>query len=42
MTISLVYLYGTGILTYRLLRHEKKKILKLVHAIGKYQYTTPT
>jgi hypothetical protein len=34
MTVSLVYLYGTGILTYRLLRHEKKKTLKLIHAIG--------
>ncbi len=29
-----MYLYGTGILTYRLLRHEKKKTLKLIHAIG--------
>jgi hypothetical protein len=35
MTVGLVYMYGTGILTYRLLRHEKKKILKLIHAIGK-------
>ncbi len=34
MTVGLVYMYGTGILTYRLLRHEKKKILKLIHAIG--------
>jgi hypothetical protein len=39
MTVSLVYLYGTGILTYRLLRHEKKKTLKLIHAIGT-QYTS--
>ena len=34
MTVSLVYLYGTAILTYRLLRHEKKKTLKLIHAVG--------
>lgn len=33
MTVSLVYLYGTAILTYRLLRHEKKKTLKLIHAV---------
>ena len=28
----MVYLYGNGILTYRLFRTGKKKILKVVHA----------
>lgn len=32
MTISLVVLYGHGILVYRLLRNERKKKLKLLHA----------
>jgi hypothetical protein len=34
MSLSLIYLFGTAMLTYRLLRHEKKKTLKLIHAIG--------
>jgi len=33
MTVSMVYLYGTGILVYRVLRNEKKRTLKLVHAV---------
>ena len=32
MVIGLVYLYGNGILTYRLFRTGKKKFLKVVHA----------
>ncbi|XP_023333056.1 cytochrome b561 [Eurytemora carolleeae] len=33
MTVSLIYLYGTGILLYRVFRNEKKRTLKLAHAI---------
>ena len=36
MTVSLVYLYGTGVLVYRVLRNERKRTLKLVHAIGRW------
>lgn len=32
MSISLIYLYGNGILLYRVLRTERKKKLKLLHA----------
>jgi len=32
LTISLVYLYGNGILIYRLGRHERKNRLKVAHA----------
>ena len=34
MTVGLIYLYGTGILVYRVLRNEKKRTLKIVHAVG--------
>ena len=34
MTVSMIYLYGTGILLYRVFRNEKKRTLKLAHAIG--------
>lgn len=34
LTISLVYLYGNGILVYRIARNERKNKLKLAHAIG--------
>ena len=40
MTVSMVYLYGTGILVYRVLRNEKKRTLKLVHAVGLFEMTT--
>lgn len=33
MTISLVYLYGNGILVYRIARHERKSRLKVAHAV---------
>jgi len=33
MTVGMVYMYGTGILVYRVLRNEKKKSLKLAHAV---------
>jgi len=33
MTVGLIYLYGTGILVYRVLRNEKKRTLKIVHAV---------
>ena len=32
LTISLIYLYGNGILIYRLARNERKSKLKLAHA----------
>jgi len=32
MTISMVYLYGTGILIYRIARNERKSRLKVAHA----------
>ena len=35
LTISLVYLYGNGILIYRLGRNERKNRLKVAHATGK-------
>ena len=34
LTISLVYLYGNGILIYRLGRNERKSRLKVAHATG--------
>ena len=34
LTISLIYLYGNGILIYRIGRNERKSRLKLAHAIG--------
>ena len=37
LTISLIYLYGNGILIYRMARNERKKRLKLAHAVGKNQ-----
>jgi len=33
MTISLVYLYGNGILVYRIARNERKSRLKVAHAV---------
>ena len=36
LTISLIYLYGNGILIYRIGRNERKSRLKLAHAIGDY------
>ena len=35
LTISLVYLYGNGILVYRVARNERKNRLKVAHAVGK-------
>ena len=35
LTISLVYLYGNGILIYRIARNERKNKLKLAHAVGR-------
>ena len=32
LTISLIYLYGNGILIYRLARNERKSKLKVAHA----------
>ena len=34
LTISLVYLYGNGILVYRVARNERKSRLKVAHAVG--------
>ena len=34
LTISLIYLYGNGILIYRLARQERKQRLKVAHATG--------
>ena len=34
LTISLIYLYGNGILIYRLGRNERKSKLKIAHATG--------
>ena len=36
LTISLIYLYGNGILIYRVARNERKNKLKVAHAIGIY------
>jgi len=33
MTISLIYLYGNGILVYRIARNERKSRLKVAHAV---------
>jgi len=33
MVLSMVYLYGNGVLLYRIFRNERKKKLKLAHAI---------
>ena len=38
LTISLVYLYGNGILIYRLGRNERKSRLKVAHATGGLQH----
>ncbi len=33
MVLGLVYLYGNGLLVYRVFRHERKKKLKVTHAV---------
>ena len=38
LTISLIYLYGNGILIYRIGRNERKNRLKVAHAIGDYWF----
>ena len=32
MTLGMIYLYGNGILMYRMFRNERKRKLKLIHA----------
>lgn len=32
LTLSFIYLYGNGLLIYRVFRHERKKTLKVAHA----------
>ena len=41
LTISLIYLYGNGILIYRVARNERKNKLKVAHAIGKNKPKRP-